>query len=196
MNTRDKNIEHQTSNSKREFLIIRLITFWFVLQVVLNVVSGVYLTLYPPDQPISWFDRVDLLVNTGINAALAVGFWGRTTWAWSTAVWLVPLYWTIHLWHMLVPEEGLLLWPFLMIDALILGWLLGSKGRGTLKASPDRWPYLSLLPAPMFALALYALLAPIIGMFVAIPVSAAVIVVGWRKGSSRFQISDSRLRLR
>lgn len=179
--------EPGTRNSEQKTgSLLKIIAIWFSVQVVLNVVSGVYLTLYPPDQPISWFDRVDLLVNTGINAALAVGFWGRTTWAWPTAVWLVPLYWTIHLWHMLVPEEGLLLWPFLMIDAVILGWLLGSKGRSALKASLDRWLYLSLLPAPMFALALYALLAPIIGMFVAIAVSAAVIVVGWRKGSSRF----------
>ena len=176
----DPNLKPQTSNLKQESLVLRLISLWFFLQVLLNVASALYLTLYPPDQPISWFDRVDLMVNTGINAALVVGFWRRTGWAWSTAVWLVPLYWTIHLWHMVVPAEGLLLWPFLMVDAVILGWLLGEKGRQSLNAPPARWKYLVLVPAPMFALGLYALLAPILGMFIAIAAGVAVVVVGWR----------------
>jgi len=160
---------------------LKVISIWFSLQVLLNVVAAVYLTLHPPDEPVSWFERLDLTVNTGINAALAIGFWRRTTWAWSTAVWLIPLYWAVHVWHMLVPAEGLLLWPFLMVDAVIMGWLLGQKGRQALEASPDRWQRLSLIPAPMFALGLYALLAPIIGLFIAMAAAIAVVVVGWKK---------------
>ena len=157
----------------------RLIAIWFALQVVLNVTAAIYLTLHPPDEPASWFERLDLTVNTGINAALAIGFWRRTTWVWSTAVWLIPLYWALHAWHMVVPAEGLLLWPFLMVDAIIMGYLLSPKGRHALDAPPDRWQRLSLLPAPMFALGLYALLAPIIGLFIALAAAIAVVVVGW-----------------
>jgi energy-converting hydrogenase Eha subunit A len=170
---------------------MRLIAIWFALQVVLNVTIALYLTLHPPDEPVSWFERFDLTVNTGINAALAIGFWRRTTWAWSTAVWLIPLYWALHAWHMVVPAEGLLLWPFLMVDAVILGWLLGQKGRLVLEVPQERWRLLALLPAPMFALGLYALLAPIIGMFIAIAGAVAVLVVGWKK-----TIRDPRSRIR
>ena len=171
----------RTSNFKREFFTLRLLSLWFTLQVLINIVVAVFITLNPPDEPASWFERVDLTVNTGINGALAVGFWRRTPWVWSTTVCLVPLYWALHAWHMLVPAEGLLLWPFLMVDAVILGWLLGPRGRRALDAPPDRWPRLSLIPAPMFALALYALLAPLIGMFIAIAGAVAVMIVGWKK---------------
>jgi hypothetical protein len=44
----------------------------------------------------------------------------------------------------------------------------------------------------MFGLGLYALLAPIIGMFIAIAGALAVVVVGWRKSNFRFQISNSK----
>jgi len=170
-----------TRNSELQTRWLKVIAIWFALQVLLNVTAAIYLTLHPPDEPVSWFERLDLTVNTGINAALAIGLWRRTTWAWSTAVWLIPLYWTMHVWHMLVPAEGLLLWPFLMVDAVIMGYLLGPKGRHALEASPDRWQHLSLLTAPMFALGLYALLAPVIGMFIAMAAAIAVVVVGWRK---------------
>jgi hypothetical protein len=180
MSTQDPNLKPQTSNLKREILVVRLISLWFSLQVLLNVAIALYLTLYPPDVPVSWFERLDLAVNTGINAALATGFWRRTAWVWATAVWLVPLYWALHAWHMLVPAEGLMLWPFIMVDAVIMGYLLGPNGRQVLDVPPDRWQRLSLLPAPMFALGLYALLAPIIGLFIAAPAAAAVVVVGWR----------------
>jgi len=163
---------------------LKVVSIWFALQVLLNVVAALYLTLHPPDEPVSWFERLDLTVNTGINAALAIGLWRRTTWAWSTAVWLIPLYWALHAWHMVVPAEGLLLWPFLMVDAVIMGYLLGPKGRHALEASPDRWQRFSMLPAPMFALGLYALLAPVIGMFIAMAGAAAVVVVEWRRAIS------------
>jgi hypothetical protein len=166
----------------------RLISLWFALQVGLNIAIALYLTLHPPDEPVSWFERVDLMVNTGINAALAIGFWRRTSWVWATAVWLIPLYWALHAWHMLVPSEGVLLWPFLLVDAFILGWLLGPNGRNALEVSHERWQRFSVLPAPMFALGLYALLAPIIGMFIAIAGAVAVVVVGWRRA-----IQDPRL---
>ncbi|UCF88078.1 MAG: hypothetical protein JSV70_06545 [bacterium] len=172
-------------SSPSSLLKTRLIAIWFFLQVLLNIVIALYLTLYPPDEPVSWFERVDLTVNTGVNLALAVGFWRQTPWAWATAVWLVPLYWALHAWHMLVPAEGVLLWPFLLVDAVILAWLLGSRGRETLGVPEDRWPRLALLPAPMFALGLYALLAPVIGMFIAIAAGLAVVVVGWRRGMPR-----------
>ncbi len=181
MTIQDHNIKPQTSNLKREFLVLRFLSLWFSLQVLLNVAITLYLTLYPPDEPVSWFERVDLAVNTGINAALAVGFWRRTPWVWATAVWLIPLYWALHGWHMLVPAEGEMLWPFLMADAVILGWLISAKGRYALTVSHERWRRLALLPAPMFALGLYALLAPIIGMFIAIPAGLAVVAVGWKK---------------
>jgi len=171
----------ETRNSELQTRWLKVISLWFALQVVLNVVAAVYLTLHPPDEPVSFFERLDLTVNTGINAALAIGLWKRTTWVWSTAVWLIPLYWALHVWHMLVPAEGLLLWPFLMVDAVIMGYLLGPKGRHALEASPDRWQHLSLLTAPMFALGLYAHLSPVIGMFIAKAAAIAVVVVGWRK---------------
>jgi energy-converting hydrogenase Eha subunit A len=173
--------EPGTRNAELKTRLPKIIAIWFSLQVLLNIVSAVYLTFNPPDEPVSWFERLDLMVNTGINAALAIGFWRRTAWVWSTAVWLIPLYWALHVWHMVVPAEGILLWPFLMVDAVILGWLLDPKGRLALEAPPDRWPHLSLLPAPMFALGLYALLAPLIGMFIAIAAAVAVVVVGWRR---------------
>lgn len=171
---------------------LKVISIWFALQVLLNVVAAIYLTLHPLDEPVSWFERLDLTVNTGINAALAIGFWRRTRWAWPTAVWLIPLYWGLHAWHMLVPAQGLLLWPFLMVDAIIMSYLLGPKGRHALDASPDRWQRLSLIPAPMFALGLYALMAPTIGMFIAIAGAIAVVVVGWGRVNSKFQISNSK----
>ena len=190
MNIQNQIIKHQTSNIKRKYLFIHLISLWFALQVLLNIAAAAYLTLHPPDEPVSWFERLDLTVNTGINAALAIGFWRRTAWAWSTAVWLVPLYWAFHAWHMLVPSEGVLLWPFLMVDAVIMSYLLAPKGRQVLDVPPDRWQRLSILPAPMFALGLYALLAPLIGMFIAIAAAAAVVVVGWRRGNSRLHPSS------
>ena len=183
----------ETRNPEPQTRWLKVIAIWFALQVLFNVIAAIFLALHPLDEPVSWLKRLDLTVNTGINAALAIGLWRRTTWAWSTAVWLIPLYWALHAWHMLVPEEGLMLWPFLLVDAVILGYLLGPKGRNTLDESPDRWRYLALLPAPMFALGLYALLAPVIGMFIAIAGAVAVVVVGWKKGNSRFQISNSRL---
>jgi hypothetical protein len=179
-------------NAELKTRLPKIIAIWFSLQVLLNVAITLYLTLHPPDEPVSWFGRADLTINTGINAALAIGFWRRTAWVWSTAVWLIPLYWALHAWHMVVPAEGLLLWPFLMVDALVLGWLLSAKGRQALDAPPDRWKGLSMIPAPMFALGLYALLAPVLGMFIAIAGAAAVLVVGWRRGNSRFQIPNSR----
>jgi len=185
VNIQNQIIKHQTSNIKRKYLFIHLISLWFALQVLLNIAAAAYLTLHPPDEPVSWFERLDLTVNTGINAALAIGFWRRTAWAWSTAVWLVPLYWAFHAWHMLVPSEGVLLWPFLMVDAVIMSYLLAPKGRQVLDVPPDRWQRLSILPAPMFALGLYALLAPLIGMFIAIAAAAAVVVVGWRRAMPR-----------
>ena len=186
------NLKPETRNLKPQPWSLRLIAIWFALQVIFNVIAAIYLALHPLDEPVSWFERLDLTVNTGINAALAIGLWRRTTWAWSTAVWLIPLYWALHTWHMLVPEEGLMLWPFLMVDAVILGYLLGPKGRNTLDESPDRWRDLALLPAPMFALGLYALLAPVIGMFIAIAGAVAVVVVGWRRviQNSRFKIQN------
>ena len=175
------NSKPETRNPEPQTRWLKVISIWFALQVVLNVTTALYLTLHPPDEPVSWFERLDLTVNTGINAALAIGFWRRTAWSWSTAVWLVPLYWAMHAWHMLVPAEGVLLWPFLMVDAVIMGYLLGPKGRRALEAYLDRWQRLSLLPAPMFALGLYALLAPVIGMFITMAAAIAVVVVGWRK---------------
>ena len=175
------NPKPETRNPEPRARSLYFISIWFALQVVLNVTAALYLTFHPPDEPVSWFERLDLTVNTGINAALAIGFWRRTTWAWSTAVWLIPLYWALHAWHMVVPAEGLLLWPFLMVDAVIMGYLLASKGRQALDAPPDRWQRLSLLPPPMFALGLYALLAPIIGLFVALAAAIAVVAVGWKK---------------
>jgi energy-converting hydrogenase Eha subunit A len=180
------------SISNRGTRITRLISIWFALQVLFNVIAAIFLALHPLDEPVSWFERLDLTVNTGINAALAVGLWRRTTWAWSTAVWLIPLYWALHAWHLFVPAEGILLWPFLMVDAIIMGYLLGPKGRHALEAPTDRWQRLSLLPSPMFALGLYALLAPIIGMFIAIAGAVGVVVVGWRRAiqNSRFKNQD------
>jgi hypothetical protein len=175
------NPKPETRNSEPRARSLYFISIWFALQVVLNVTAVLYLTLHPPDEPVSWFERLDLTVNTGINAALAIGFWRRTAWSWSTAVWLIPLYWALHAWHMLVPAEGVLLWPFLMVDAVIMSYLLGPKGRHALQVSPDRWPRLSLISAPMFALGLYALLAPVIGMFIAMAAAIAVVVVGWRR---------------
>jgi energy-converting hydrogenase Eha subunit A len=93
---------------------------------------------------------------------------------------------------MFVPEEGLLLWPFLMVDAVIMGYLVAPKGRQAIGASPDRWVRLSLLPAPMFALGLYALLAPILGMFIALAAGVSVVIIGWRNSHSKIQISNSR----
>ena len=183
-NSLNPDIKHQTSNFKRKILILRLISLWFALQVFLNFAAALYLTLHPPDEPVSWFERLDLTVNTGINAALAIGLWRRTTWVWATAVWLVPLYWIFYAWHMFIPDEGLMLWPFIMVDAVILGYLLGRNGRQVLDVPSDRWQRLSLLPAPMFALGLYALLAPIIGMFLAIAAAVSVVVVGWRRSIS------------
>jgi hypothetical protein len=171
----------ETRNSELQTRWLKVFSIWFALQVLLNVVAAVYLTLHPPNEPVSWFGRLDLTVNTGINAALAIGFWRRTTWVWSTAVWLIPLYWALHAWHMLVPAEGLILWPFLMVDAVIMNYLLGPKGRHALEAPPDRWQRLSLLPAPMFAMGLYALMAPIIGLFIALAAAIAVVVVGWKR---------------
>ncbi len=179
-------------SSPSSLLKLRLIAFWFALQVFLNIAITIYLTLYPPDEPASWFERLDLTVNTGINAALAIGFWRRAPWAWSTAVWLIPLYWGLHAWHMFIPAEGLLLWPFLMVDAVVMGYLVGPGGRLVFEIHVDRWRLLSLLPAPMFALGLYALLAPTLGMFIALAAGISVVVVGWRKRNSKFQIPDSR----
>ncbi|MDF1535338.1 MAG: hypothetical protein P1S46_02410 [bacterium] len=48
----------------------KIIAIWFFLQVLLNIVIATYLFLHPPDEPPSWFDRLDLTVNTGINLAL------------------------------------------------------------------------------------------------------------------------------
>jgi energy-converting hydrogenase Eha subunit A len=192
MGSKSPILNSQSSILNRGPRVTRVISLWFALQVLLNVVAAIFISMNPPDEPVSWFERFDLTVNTGINAALAIGFWRRTTWAWSTAVWLIPLYWALHVWHMLVPAEGLLLWPFLMVDAVIMSYLLGPKGRRALEAPPDRWQRLSLLPAPMFALGLYALLAPVIGMFIAMAGAIAVVVVGWKKSNSRFQIPDSK----
>ena len=184
-------LNSQSSILNRGTRITRLISVWFALQVLFNVIAAIYLALYPLDEPVFWFERLDLMVNTGINGALAIGLWRRTAWAWSTAVWLIPLYWALHAWHMLVPAEGLMLWPFLMVDAVILSYLLSPRGRHVLEAPTDRWHPLSLLPAPMFALGLYALLAPVIGMFIAIAGALAVVAVGWKRAISnlRFQIS-------
>jgi hypothetical protein len=185
-------LNSQSSILNRGTRVTRLISLWFALQVALNIAITIYLTLHPIDEPVSWFERLDLTVNTGINAALAIGFWRRTVWTWSTAVWLIPLYWALHAWHMLVPAEGVLLWPFLMVDAVILGYLLGPKRRNALEAPPDRWKGLSWLPAPMFALGLYALLAPILGLFIAAPGAVAVVAVGWNRAiqNSRFKIQE------
>ncbi len=159
----------------------KILALWFAFQAFLNIAVTLYLAVSPPPEPATLFARIDLTLNTGVNAALAVGFWERRSWAWSTAVVLVPLYWTLHLWHLLVPAEGLLLWPFLLIDALILGWLLGPRGRTALGAPGDRFRSVALVPPVMGALALYAALAPLFGLFVAAPMGVAVAAVGWRR---------------
>jgi hypothetical protein len=162
----------------------RIISIWFFIQVVLNVAAAAYLTLNPPPEPATLFDKIDLTINTGVNLALGIGFWKLRPWAWPTAVMLVPLYWTLHLWHMVVPAEGLLLWPFLLIDALILAWLLNPAGRRVFSAPEGRFRRFSYLPPVMGALALYASLAPVLGLFVALAMGVAVVVVGWRKAIS------------
>jgi hypothetical protein len=162
-------------------LLVRLISLWFALQVLLNIAITLYLTMHPPDRTASRFENMDLIGNTAINAVLAVGVWQVRSWAWHTAMVLLPLYWTLHVQHMLVPEEGLLLWPFLMVDALILDFLLSVMGRRVFNAPTDRWKRLSLLPVLMFALGLYAMSAPVLGMFVAIAGALAVVAVGWRR---------------
>ena len=68
-----------------------------------------------------------------------------------------------------------------MVDAIIMSYLVGPKGRHALEAPTDRWQRFSRLPALMFALGFYALLAPIMGMFIALGAATAVVVVGWRK---------------
>ncbi|UCG38694.1 MAG: hypothetical protein JSV00_00185 [bacterium] len=156
-----------------------IISAWFLLQVLLNVAAALYLAVYPPPEPATLFDRMDLTVNTGVNAALAVGFWKVRPWAWSTALVLIPLYWTIHLWHMLVPIEGLMLWPFLMVDAAVVAYLLGPAGRAVFLVPEGRWERLSLLPPAMAGLALYALLAPVTGLGPAAVAAAAAALVGW-----------------
>ena len=175
------NLEPGTQNPERKARSPKIIAIWFSFQVLLNVAIALYLALHPPPEPATLFARIDLTVNTGVNAALAVGFWQRRSWAWSTAVVLVPLYWTLHLWHMLVPEEGLLLWPFLLVDAIILAWLLRPPGRRALGAYGNRFRHLAYLPPVMGGLALYAALAPLLGLFVAAPMGVTVVVVGWRR---------------
>lgn len=170
----------------------RLIATWFFIQVVLNVAASLYLFLHPLDEPVSWFDRIDLTINTGFNMALAVGFWRVKPWAWATAVVLVPLYWTLHLWHMVIPEEGILLWPFLLIDAFILVWLLNPAGRRVFSAPEGRFKRLSLLPPVMGAVALYAALAPVLGLTVAAAMGVGVVLVALRRGHSKFKVQDSK----
>jgi len=167
--------------SPSSLLKIRLVSLWFTLQVFLNIAVALYLALHPPDEPVSWFERLDFTVNTGVNAALAVGFWQRRSWAWSAAVVLVPLYWVLHAWHMLVPAEGVLLWPFLLVDAGILAWLHGPRGREGLGAPVTRFRPAALAPPVMGAVALYAATAPLLGLFVAAPVALAVAGVGLRR---------------
>ena len=170
----------------------RIIAAWFFVQVLLNIAAALYLFLHPPDEPASWFDRIDLTINTGINLALAVGFWKARSWAWPTAVVLVPLYWTLHLWHMVVPDEGLLLWPFLLIDALILAYLLNPAGRRVFSAPEGRFKRVSILPPVMGALALYAALAPVLGLFVALAMGVGVVLVGWRRTISNLKSQISK----
>ncbi|MDF1524746.1 MAG: hypothetical protein RRA15_00385 [bacterium] len=86
------NLKPETRNLKPRPWSLRLISIWFAVQVLFNVITAIYLALHPLDEPVSWFERLDLTGNTGINAALAIGLWRRTMWAWSTAVWLVSLY--------------------------------------------------------------------------------------------------------
>jgi hypothetical protein len=157
--------------------VIRLISFWFLFQVLLNVAVALYLTLYPPDEPTSLLDRLDLTINTGFNAALAIGFWRASKWAWTVTVWFLPLYWSIHLWHLIVPSEGMLLWPFLMVDAVILAYLLGPTGCNALNASLGRWKHISVLPVLMFALGFYASLAPSVGLGPALAAGLAILGV-------------------
>ncbi len=177
---------------KKETRLAKIISVWFFVQVLLNIAAALYLFLHPPDEPASWFDRIDLTINTGVNLALAVGFWRVKPWAWSTAVVLVPLYWTLHLWHMVVPDEGLLLWPFFLIDALILAYLLNPAGRSVFSAPEGRFKRASLLPPVMGALALYAALAPVLGLFVALVMGVGVVLVGWRRTISNLKSQISK----
>ena len=79
----------KTQNTTRR--VVRLVAAWFFLQVLLNVAAAAYLTLNPPPEPATLFDKIDLTINTGVNLALGVGFLGLKQWAWPTAVILVPI---------------------------------------------------------------------------------------------------------
>ncbi|MDT8395424.1 MAG: hypothetical protein RRA32_03105 [bacterium] len=120
-----------------------------------------------------------------------MGFWRLLPWAWSTAVVLVPLYWTLHLWHMVVPKDGLYLWPFLMIDAVILAYILNPACRRAFSAPGGRFRHLSFLPPVMMgAMALYAALAPIVGLFVALALAFAVVIVAARARSPKSKVQS------
>jgi hypothetical protein len=189
------NVKRQTSNvvpPTHPRPLIRLISLWFILQVLINVLAATHLALHPTDEPVSLFSRLDLIVNTGLNAVLAAGFWRTRPWAWRGAVWFLPVYWFVHLWHLVVPEEGILLWPFLMVDAAVLAWLLGPHGRGAFSVPEGPFRKFSAIPPLMGAVALYAALAPLIGLFPALAAGFAVVFVGFSTRTRKSGVQNPR----
>jgi len=125
-------------------------------------------------------DYIEASFNVLGGLVIFLGLWRLAPWGWKVAVLFIPLSWACVACDLFIDYHrgvGLIIFPFILIDLLILRFLFKKEVTEIFKISSTDWIKLSWLVGPLFLLAVFLLIHDLLNDIVAV-ILALVILTG------------------
>ena len=156
---------------------IRIIAAWSLLLTLAG--AAFYILSYfevIDDQP-KTRDLIDFMIGTIGGLIIFVGLWKQTSWGWKFTIALTFLYWIYSIFDFFIEYErftGLIMAPFIVIDALIIRYLFRIDVRNTFNITSHFLIRFNWIPTSLFLLAGFLLVKDLFNDFVAIFTISAI----------------------
>lgn len=150
---------------------IRVIAAWSLFSAIVSAVFYTLARFNFIEDEVTTSDHFDFIIGTFGGLLLFVGLWRQAAWGWKITITLTFLYWIYSIFDLFIEYQrflGLIVAPFIVIDALIIRYLLRDDVRSTFNITSHFLTRLNWLPTVLFLMAGFFAVKDLFNDFVAI----------------------------
>jgi len=173
---------------------IKTVALWQLICVVINLFLVILSQLSTIQLKFALPGYIEASFNVIGGLVIFLGLWRLAPWAWKVAVLFIPLSWAYVACDLFIDYQhgvGLIIFPFILIDLLILRFLFEKEVTDIFKISSIDWIKLSWLVGPLFLLAVSLLIYDLLNDIIAIILALAILTGYYRVDKYRRKLQSS-----
>ncbi len=150
---------------------IKVIAAWSLFSALVSAAFYVLSYFKVIEDQLTASDHIDYLIGTIGGLIIFVGLWKQTAWGWKFTIISTFLYWVYSTFDFFVEYErfvGLIMAPFIVIDAFIIRYLLRVDVRSTFNITSHFLIRFNWMPISLFLMAGFFSVKDLFNDFVAI----------------------------